>query len=208
MNFFAHSVVASWRDPSAAHVLGSMVPDFETMIGQRLLNPGDSSVERGIDFHHRSDEVFHRSPSFVGLCSHAVSALTERGVRRGTARAVAHVGAELLLDGLLARDPAHAHAYHAALEAPHASALQWPDQGAAFLTLRRRLRRWGPPTDYENPGFVLQRLERTLAARPRLRILDEQRAAIHAFVPVLRRQVEHCATELLGQVRSGLALWG
>ena len=208
MNFFAHSVVAAWVDPNAPYVLGSMLPDFETMVGQRLLSPGDPIVKRGIDFHHRSDEVFHRAQPFTGLCREALRELVERGVRRGTARAVAHIGAEMFLDGLLAEDPVHAQAYLRALRAEQASILQWPDQGAAFFELCERLQAWGAPTDYLEPDFVLTRLERSLAARPKLRIADEQRAAVSDYLPRLRGEVEHRAAELLKEVRSGLALRG
>ena len=36
MNFFGHSAVASWADTDPAFVLGSMLPDFESMLRARL----------------------------------------------------------------------------------------------------------------------------------------------------------------------------
>jgi hypothetical protein len=98
LNFFGHAVVAGWQDIRASHLLGSMLPDFETMIRVPLIEVRNPDIRRGIELHHRTDDAFHRAPAFLALCAHALGELTEAGVRRGTARAVGHIGSEMFLD--------------------------------------------------------------------------------------------------------------
>jgi hypothetical protein len=69
-----------------------------------------------MQFHWRTDEVFHRSPAFLALTHQAVVWLSARGVRSGSALAAAHVGVEVLLDAALSDDERAQGAYRAALE--------------------------------------------------------------------------------------------
>jgi hypothetical protein len=102
MNFFGHVVVATWQPARDARTaLGAMLPDLVGVAGLRGVAPGDPEVARGVALHHRTDEVFHASDTFVSLQTLLRSALEARGIRGGPARAAAHVGIELLLDGLL-----------------------------------------------------------------------------------------------------------
>jgi acyl carrier protein phosphodiesterase len=206
VNFFGHAIVAGWSGQEAGGVLGSMLPDFEGMVKVPLLAIHDPAIARGVALHHRTDDVFHRTPVFLDLCALAVTELTRRGVRRGTARAVAHVGSEMFLDGWLARDDSLPSHYVEALYPDLADHLEWADRGAAFAALRKRLVRWGAPSDYREPAFVLQRLHDVLQSRPRLRVLDHQSAGLESFLPVFRRAVESQAPELLSQVRDALGL--
>ena len=204
MNFFGHSVVASWRDNRARHVLGSMLPDFETMVRVPLTEVRDPDIQRGIDLHHRTDKAFHRAPTFLGLCAHALDQLAGAGVRRGTARAVGHVGSEMFLDGWLAREPSHVDDYLAALDLEVDDLLGWQDDGHAFSKLHTRLTLWGAPRDYAEPSFVLQRLTDALRLRPALAVLEDESARVAEFMPSLQQMVERAAPELLHEVQDAL----
>ena len=208
MNFFGHAVIAAVADPDERHLLGSMIPDFEAMVRVPLVAVRDPRVQRGIDLHHRTDDAFHRNPVFVEIGALALSALTDAGVRRGTARAVGHIGTEMFLDGWLAREQSHVEAYLAALGFELGKRLEWKDAGRAFTTLRSRLRNWGAPRDYAEPGFVLSRLTDALRRRPALAVLDEESARVAGFLPLLQERVEKDAPELLHQVQDALGLRG
>jgi len=197
-------VVASWADNGAGHLLGSMLPDFEAMVRVPLIEVRDRQIRRGIELHHQTDRMFHQTPIFLSLCARALSALSEVGVRRGTARAVGHVGTEMFLDGWLTREQGYVDDYLAALEVEAQGSLQWQDAGAAFSKLRTRLMAWGAPRDYADPSFVYARLTDALRHRPALVVLEDQSAQVLEFLPPFQQMVEFHAPELLHQVRDGL----
>ncbi len=204
MNFFGHAVVASWADRRSGHLLGSMLPDFETMVGVPLSMVHDADIQRGIELHHRTDDAFHRAPAFLASCAHALDALTESGVRRGTARAVGHIGTEMLLDGWLVREERHIEGYLRAIELETNALLEWSDQGKAFSKLQARLALWGAPRDYAEPAFVLARLRDALRRRPALALLEEQSEQVADYLPSLQRLVEQRAPELLKELQDAL----
>jgi len=204
LNFFGHAVVASWADERPKHLLGSMLPDFEGILGIRLLEVRDPQMRCGVELHHQTDEAFHRTPSFLAFCAHALDELSLRGVRRGTARAVGHIGSEMFLDGWLTRDRSHVDNYLAALGVEVNSALSWEDEGEAFSALHRRLAIWGAPSDYAEPDFVLARLSDALRRRPALELLEEHSSIVEAFLPSLRERVESGAAKLLVELRNAL----
>src|SRR6187402_1188694 len=103
MNFFGHALVARRNEATrgqlrAEFVLGSMLPDFATMLASRPPQVTLPDLAAGLSFHHRTDDAFHGAPSFLEFSRRASSFLGERGLTRGSVRAVAHVGVELLLD--------------------------------------------------------------------------------------------------------------
>jgi len=206
LNFFGHAVVASWSDRRAGHLLGSMLPDFEAMVGVPLLEVRDPDMQRGIALHHRTDGAFHRTPSFLASSSDALHALSEAGVRRGTARAVAHIGTEMFLDGWLVRERSHIDDYLSALELDTNALLDWRDQGHAFSKLQARLGVWGAPREYAEPAFVFARLSDALRHRPALALQEEHAVRIARYLPCLQRLVERRAPELLKELRDALGL--
>src|SRR5688572_23166915 len=114
MNFFGHAALAaghfSARSPQlpgtdlALLCAGAMLPDFISML--RLGRPAvlDEQVARGVSFHHLTDHAFHELDSFLRLSREAFAWLSEQRVPRGPARAVAHIGVEMLLDEVLSDD--------------------------------------------------------------------------------------------------------
>jgi acyl carrier protein phosphodiesterase len=208
LNFFGHAVVAAWADSRAEHLLGSMLPDFEAMVRVPLMEVRDPDIRRGIDLHHRTDGAFHRAPIFLSLCARAVDELNGAGVRRGTARAVGHIGSEMFLDGWLTREQDYVDGYLTALEAEIDGCLEWEDDGRAFTKLHARLSMWGAPRDYSEPSFVLARVTDVLQRRPALTVLEDEATQVEAFLPRLQRMVEGHAPELLTELQDALGLGG
>jgi hypothetical protein len=201
LNFVGHAHVAIARhDVSPALVLGAMLPDFASMGGARLLPLDHPVLAAGVALHHRTDDLFHAAPEFVRLCSTWGPALEARGLSWGASRAVAHVGTELLLDGLLLDDDATRAAYLeavAALEEPLVSAIPVRGPGAArWPALLARVRVHGAPDFYRDPVSVADRLIRILASRPRLTIDEAHRATLCDAMRALRRDVEPVASAL------------
>ena len=210
MNYLGHAAVASWRSPDSAFVLGAMLPDFATMIRARPPATTHAGLDAGMRFHHRTDEVFHRSPAFVELTRSAFGWLLARGVERGRARAVAHVGVELLLDTCLLRDEPVRRAYLAALEdgAPRSLGqhVVWSSgrDPISFDDLRERLLERGVTTDEPDASAVAERLRRALGARPRLALDDAAELVARDWVVAARPDVAARAAALARQLRERL----
>lgn len=93
-----------------------MLPDLAGMAGITLSALGEHpELALGVEFHLRTDAAFHQTEMFVGHNRRALQALRDLGVRRGPARACAHMGVELLIDAQLVTDPDYWSAYHEAL---------------------------------------------------------------------------------------------
>jgi hypothetical protein len=211
MNYFGHAAVAVWQSQDRGFVLGSMLPDFATMIAAHPPAAAHLEIEAGMRFHHRTDEVFHRSVVFRELAASAFAWLTAHGVRRASARAVAHIGVELALEAPLARDEAARRAYLAALdgaaEAELGQYVGWAsgDERARFGRLREALVARGVATGDVAPDLVAQRLRRALARRPRLALDDAAEATVRDWVadacPAIAARVEPLVAELATHLR-------
>lgn len=210
MNFIGHATVALWDRGEPLFVLGSMLPDFAGMARTRLAPRTEretpSDLLAGIALHHRTDDAFHGAPSFVALVSATVDELTRLGVARGSARAVGHVGVELLLDGELLHDPAVEAAYIEALRAGVGLEEQFGDApgGSRWELLRQRLLAHGAPHDYRDPESVLARLVLILSRRPRLALDAEAAQIVRATLPGVQRRVTSRSGALLAEVRNRL----
>lgn len=212
MNYFGHAAVASWQEPAAPAAalgdlaLGAMLPDFAVMCGARVAGADDPALARGLALHHATDAVFHRAPAVVALFRDAEARLHARGCRRGPTRAAAHVGVELLLDGVLVDDARHRAAYAAAL-AGRVGAVTWraPGDDARFAALHRRLRDHGVPDDLRRPRAAAHRIFRMLAGRRLLAPDAAERDAIAAMLEELAARVEVAAPTITRQVAAGLA---
>jgi hypothetical protein len=210
LNFFAHSVVASWHSRDARFVLGAMLPDLVGMAGVRLHSASDVEVQRGIDMHHATDAAFHASPIFISLCAEAIASLTQQGLERGTARAVAHVGVELTLDGVLSGDTDARALYSAALDVAVSGGLDGkltitPAEDLPRLTAGLgRLARAPIPESYADPNVVADRLRIILAPRPRLAMRASDVSPVRDWTDAVRPKVAARSQELLEQVRRGV----
>jgi hypothetical protein len=211
VNFFAHAKLALWRSDDPRFVLGAMLPDLSGMLGLRLRNVDHPTLAAGVSYHYATDAAFHAAPIFLTLCADGVATLNEAGVSRGTARAVAHVGTELLLDGALSRDVPALQAYRAALEngarerlVDHLDVASSANAQSLHEGLTRLL--GAPvPEGYREPAFVFARLRSILARRPRLAVQDSDLARVQRYVEDSQPRVTRLWPELLEQVRLGLA---
>ena len=210
MNFFGHAVVASWEARTSGYVLGAMLPDFATMCGARLAEIDHPELGAGIALHHRTDRVFHACSHFVALFREARRALLARGLGRGHAHAVGHVGVELLLDGWLVEQPKARETYAAALRCGRhrelGQQIRWLEEDGCerWRRLHRRLEAHGPPEDYRDPTLVAARIERILRDRPRL-ALDARRTGIAArYLPELQQAVHARGAALIADLRQDL----
>jgi acyl carrier protein phosphodiesterase len=210
MNFFAHACVALWRSDRPRFLLGAMLPDLTNMIGARLRSVQEPELAAGVAFHHETDAAFHAAPLFLELCTAGTATLGAAGVGRGTARAVAHVGSELLLDGALSRQWAARKAYVCALEL--ATRERWVEQLVLESDQSKerlheglvRLTSAPLPESYAQPDFVVARLRNILAPRPRLAMQPQDLPSVQAFVRSSQPKIVRDWPELLEQVRAGL----
>ncbi len=218
MNFFGHAAIATQifgRPPAALAraelaklCAGAMLPDFVGMLGLKRPQVSEAWLQRGVDFHHATDHAFHDLPSFHALSREAFTWLSARRLPRGPARAVAHIGIEMLLDEAIADDALVRESYRAALAVPLPELLVFVgDEDASrlasltrVLTERAPLSATPPP-----PALLAERIRRTLAHRPRLATDDQGQALLAAWVEATRPAVSREAPQLFSDLRAQLA---
>jgi len=215
MNFFGHAWIARRNEATrgsirAEFVLAAMLPDFASMLRTRPPAATLDTLQAGLAFHHRTDDAFHGSPSFLEFSHEASRFLHGRGLPRGTARAVAHVGVELLLDAAFARENEANEAYLSAVDCALTEHVQghihWQasDAHERFRHLCLNLRSRGPV--HENPAaeLVAQRLRSILADRPRLAMDDHGQSVVREWVSSARPRINLGAPRLLREVEQRL----
>lgn len=203
MNFVGHALAATWIDDDPRFALGAMLPDFASMAaaagGPRpvLGDQRGAEVQAGIAWHHRTDHEFHGCAAFVRLTDVGTRSLRDAGLDRGPALAAAHVGIELLMDGELCLDATLVEHYHRALTSD-------AELSPGLRDVVRRLESFGTPHWYRDTVEVELRLFRILAARPRLAIADDRRAALRAWLGAVQQDVRDALPGLLVDLRSRL----
>lgn len=185
-------------------ILGAMVPDFSTMSGARVASTSDPDLQAGIDLHHATDGAFHVLPAVTGLMRELDDLLAARNCARGPRRAVAHIGIELLLDGVLTETPAYRDAYLAGIA--YDAAIEWrePDDAQRMAALLERLRGYGVPEDLAQPESVTFRLSRILAHRPLLAPSPDDLRAISASLFDIQPRVRIASETVLRGLRARL----
>ena len=208
MNFFGHATVACMRSEEPRFLLGAMLPDFGSMAGTRWGALLDPALARGVELHHETDRLFHAAPQFRVACASALTVLEPQGVSRATARAVGHVGSELLLDGLLSVDERARSAYQRSLrfaldERVERSIISWKAASDAerLRTLLVRLHAAPLPEGYRDLDFVCDRLEHILARRPRLSMKPDDRVPVRAWLADAAHHLERECDALLQVLR-------
>ena len=210
MNFFGHAVVAAWRDADRPFVLGAMLPDFAAMIRTRPPAATHAGIEAGMEFHHRTDEAFHGCAAFMDLSREAFGWLLARGVGRGSARAVAHVGVEMMLELPLARDAGAQRAYRGALDGAAEEELgrhvSWAtgEERLRFERLRQTLLSRGAVTEDIAQEVIAERLARALSGRPLLALDAAAQVAVRDWVASARSGIFSRAPLLLVQLTARL----
>jgi hypothetical protein len=205
VNYFGHAAVASWKNGRGGLPLGSMLPDFSTMCGARIIGTSDPDVADGIALHHATDAAFHTLPAVTGLMRELDQRLERGGCARGPRRAVAHIGVELLIDGVLIDKDDYREAYILGLE--YDAPLSWRDEGddLRFSALQARLRAHGVPLDLKRPEAITHRLSRMLSHRPLLAPSPSDLATITVSLLEHKPRVEVAVDTVMRGVRAKLA---
>ncbi len=207
MNFFGHAVLATLERDEPRFVLGAMLPDLCSMAGLQLKQAQDEVIAAGVAQHHRIDRAFHACAPFVAACSSALRTLEAQGVSRASARAVGHVGSELLIDGALADRALARRAYERALEllanAPQTvDALTFRDGSQRHLLrmVATRLSSAPIPERYREPAFVHERLAAILVRRPRLALAADDHVKVHAWLEHIAETLVPAANEIVSRL--------
>lgn len=208
MNFFGHAALAARFSSSPYVALGSMLPDFCSMLSSRvpaLLHP---ELAVGVSLHHATDHLFHEHPEFLARSRLAHAELSAAGVTRGAARAVSHIGIELLFDEQLAEAPEAVSVYRSALAArigPELfteARLQEPLRELLQLLLERSYTR--RPASAEQ---VTERIRRALASRPRLALQGtSDLAGVQNWVVTTQPRILGCAVQIVADLEAALTL--
>jgi len=220
MNFFGHALTAQRSEAArgavrAEFVLGAMLPDFASMLRTRPPGASQDALRAGLAFHHATDDAFHGAQSFVEFSREASSFLLGRGLPRGSARAVAHVGVELVLDGAFvllesAANEAYLSAIDCALTERVASTIHWPslDAGVRFERLCLTLKTRGAFPSHTPAELLAERLRAILAGRPRLAMDEAGQSVVREWLVTARPAIVSGAAQLLSEVEQRLALKG
>jgi acyl carrier protein phosphodiesterase len=206
VNFVAHLVVATaatTASPSSDLAIGAVLPDLASMAGTRFDRDRlPAEVVEGVMLHHRTDAAFHDHPWFVDVLRTDTPALEAAGLPRGAARACAHVGAELLLDGVLLENDTVAESLGEVIEALDVDRLGdlSPEQAEAWSRLFDRMRMGLGRQAYADPEAVAERLRFMLARRPRLALPPECEAALVTHLEWRRERVVSIAPSLVLEV--------
>ena len=208
MNFFGHAWLAARARPDSAFVFGAMLPDLAAMLGLRVAGVADVAVDGGRRFHLATDAAFHRSEGFAALVLGSTRTLRVAGLRPGPARAIGHVGVELLLDGWLAEAHGVPPLYDAALACGPALAasvsFRRDGDAAALGALCTRIRDAAlPPSAWCEPERLAARLARILARRPRLAREAGELPAVRGGVASGTVEVARAAPGLLAVLEGG-----
>jgi hypothetical protein len=171
VNFLGHTFVAMAQgDDDPEYLLGAVLPDLASMARVRIDRSAlDGVLLRGVRCHIEVDAAFHAHPDFRSGMAAIRAGLVDHDVGRGAARAIGHVGWELLLDGTLvgsATETAYWRALEVAPSALKAITPSGQDRWARFLGLWDLSLR--PQLRYDDPGWVADRLYAMLSDRPHL----------------------------------------
>jgi hypothetical protein len=213
VNLVGHvAVAASWAPHgSSSYLAGSMLPDLAAMARVRL-GPAGGEMGAGISLHHAADAAFHGSDWFNERNQALRDSLLAGGVDRGAARACAHAGLEMLLDGGLVTDAAVRDASDrtfAALVEPG------PARDAAHALVgvgdravwRERLSRIGTSIDvgaYRSPDAIAARLFRMTRGRRRIELPAAQVDAVAGALASVQGDVVRDASSVVHDVVAAL----
>jgi hypothetical protein len=206
VNFVAHTAVAARvkGDDCAAVLMGAALPDFAAMMRVRL-EGAHGPLAAGIALHHTTDGVFHTAEWFLDLERSLRARFAGDGLPEGAARACAHVGPELLLDGALLERSSVAHAIgivYDELGDPTMPVIELVDDTererwrAHLVSLSTRL----DPFGYQDPAIVAQRLYNVLRRRPRLQFDDALIERVAGSLADVQPAVTAAAFDVLNQV--------
>jgi len=233
VNLVGHVAVTvrGHADASPALLAGAMLPDLSAIARIRLRSP-DAATPRprstsgrpdddaaadlavGIADHHATDAAFHGSAWFREHNRRLLDALLDAGVERGPARASAHAGLEMLLDGELVGDSQIVEATRRALRAvgdggearTAAVTLAAPEDRTEWAARLDRIAGSLDPEAYASASGVALRLQRMTRGRRRIELRDEHviavTTALETYRSVVARDSNHVVDEVLVTARN------
>ena len=213
MNVLGHAFVAERvRPDDDAHTFGAVLPDLASMAGVRIdrVDAGGPAFADGVRCHHAADAAFHSQPAFAAGAAAMRRELLDAGLATGPARAVAHVGYELLLDATLAGGDAD-DAFHRAFGALAAAdstldALRpvGHDRWRAFVVRMAAVDRG--PVAAGDRLVIAERLVTVLRHRPRLALAPGDAPVVADVLdrhgPEVRRSAPAILAAVVGAVSS------
>lgn len=210
MNIGGHIAVARVLGTDSVTWLGAALPDIAAMGRFNLL--GDSptgALAQGVNLHHRTDDVFHSHSWFRTRQSALFATLTASGVSRGAARAVAHVGPELLLDGQLLSDEATRRDVtvgmnHVGERLDEIQTLVRAEHRQSWRQHLIAVAQRRSPTDLNDPFAVAELLGRILARRPRLHLEISQVSVVGSILAEAQSTIVAGAEELVIDVAASV----
>ena len=185
-------------------LVGTAVPDFAAM-GRTRLGAAAGPLGAGIALHHTTDQAFHADQWFLDLERELRALFRDDDLPDGAARACAHVGPELLLDGALLDDPTIARGVstvYAQIASPADDLVELAPDGehdrwrAHLVGVATRL----DPFTYGNVPIVAQRLHTITSRRPRLAFDEHLVSAVSARLLAVQPWITSSANDLLDRV--------
>jgi hypothetical protein len=194
-----------------AFLAGCVLPDVAAIARVRIARPTAGPLAAGVEFHHECDHVFHASPWFNATCVQVRDDLLAAGVDRGAARAAAHAGLEMLLDGALVADDDvqwHVQLALGALDeqVEGLAALAAPPDRERWVAGVQRIARSLDVAAYTDAASVTVRLQRMTAGRSRIELRSDQAAAVTAVLTGAQPHVLADAPSVLAEVRRRTAV--
>lgn len=214
MNLVGHVAAALPDGPTPEFLAGCVLPDVAAICRVRIDGAAFRPVAAGVAFHHECDHAFHASPWFNEENVRLRDALLAVGVDRGAARASAHAGLEMLLDGaLVADDDLLGPQVRVALTTLDAHSATIAAQAAPPLRERwvvgvKRIATSLDTDAYRDAGSVTLRLQRMTAGRTRIEVRADQAGAVTAVLADAQPRITAAATAVLESVRRALAARG
>jgi hypothetical protein len=212
VNFVGHiavgAAVASGDD--AEFLVGTAVPDFASMARTRLRGAAPGALADGITLHHATDRAFHADEWFLALERDLRAGLLADGLPDGGARACAHVGVELLLDGALLSETDVASAVSSVYEG-----IGEPSDAVVELAAPLERARWHEhlvgisqrldPTSYSDADAVGRRLHTITSRRPRLAFPPTMVETVCARLHTLQPRISDGAQDVLRRASRAVA---
>lgn len=204
MNLVGH-VAAALPDEPPEFLAGCVLPDVAAIARVRVARPMGGPLADGVAFHHECDHVFHGLPWFHATCVQLRDDLLAAGVDRGPARATAHAGLEMLLDGALVTDDRVRRQVRVALTTldAHADALTplvAPDARERWVVGVSRIASSLDVDGYTDAASVTLRLQRMTAGRARIELRADQAATVTTVLAELQPRVLAAAPAVLAEV--------
>ena len=181
-----------------------MLPDFASMCRTRIAEVQCEAIRNGVEFHHRTDAIFHALPWFKLRNRRLSSRLRTRGLRRGPALGAAHVGIEIALDAVLVASGHGEQSFAPAMKVA-ADSTQWTLRDASATTRFQKLvGRIANAPEHASVEVITRRVDRTLARRPLLELQGQEPTLLADALVDELAEIRESYPDLLSALRTRL----